>query len=127
LIANYSDLQEQQQNQNQKQESANNSAKSNSNEVSGGTTTVDISSSSSPSRKRKSITEVSYDDLLGPDNSNKPVPQMFRERSLDEQEYTILTMMERTGEDRDVCYFYLESMDWKIDAAIELLKSMAVK
>lgn len=55
-----------------------------------------------------------------------PLP-VQRERSLDDKEYTVLEMMERTGEDRDVCYFYLESMGWELDAAVELLKSMIVK
>lgn len=54
-------------------------------------------------------------------------PSLLRQRSLDDKEYAVLTMMEKTGEERDVCFFYLESMGWDLDEAIKLLKSMVVK
>jgi len=36
-------------------------------------------------------------------------------------------MVERTKQDKDVCYFYLESMDWNLENAIELLNSMQAR
>jgi hypothetical protein len=36
----------------------------------------------------------------------------------------VSSMAERTKQDKDVCYFYLESADWDLENAIELLKSM---
>jgi hypothetical protein len=64
---------------------------------------------------------------ISKDISMTVAPILKRQRSLDEREYTVLSMMERCGEDKDVCFFYLESMGWDLEAALELLKSMAVK
>eukprot|EP01031_Cornospumella_fuschlensis_P038466 gene38466-46753_t len=48
---------------------------------------------------------------------------MGRQRSLDEKEYQILQMMEAIGEDKVTCTFYLESMDYNLEAAMDLYKS----
>lgn len=42
------------------------------------------------------------------------------------KEMTVAMMMEETKEQKDVCIFFLESTDWDLPAAIELLKSMNI-
>jgi hypothetical protein len=32
--------------------------------------------------------------------------------------------MKLTKQERDVCYFYLESMDWNVDDAVIMFKNM---
>jgi flagellar biosynthesis GTPase FlhF len=39
----------------------------------------------------------------------------------------VQSMVERTQQEKDVCYFYLESMDWNLENAIELLNSMQAR
>ncbi len=38
-------------------------------------------------------------------------------------EEIIAAMVQKTGQVNDVCYFYLESTGWDLDAAIELLQN----
>lgn len=52
---------------------------------------------------------------------SKPITPITAEPDHD----TLVSMMiNETKQDRDVCYFYLESADWNLENAIELLKSM---
>lgn len=39
-------------------------------------------------------------------------------------EEIVAEMKLKTNQDDDVCIFYLESSDWNLDAAIELMESM---
>jgi hypothetical protein len=41
-----------------------------------------------------------------------------------DHELIVMNMMEMTGQEKDVCYFYLESVNWNLSEAIELMKSM---
>ncbi|KAJ1396125.1 hypothetical protein B484DRAFT_458931 [Ochromonadaceae sp. CCMP2298] len=39
----------------------------------------------------------------------------------------VQSMVQQTQQEKDVCYFYLESMDWNLENAIELLNSMQAR
>ena len=41
------------------------------------------------------------------------------------REEIVVLMVSETGQDRDVCYFYLESVNWNLKEAIELFKSVS--
>lgn len=42
-------------------------------------------------------------------------------------EVIVQAMVSRTGQEKDVCYFYLESVNWNLEQAIELLASMEAR
>ena len=58
-----------------------------------------------------------YDDSAY--KSTPSIPHMS------DHESKIMRMMEETAQDRDVCYFYLESTNWDIAEATKLLKNMS--
>mmetsp|Transcript_4622 Transcript_4622/g.6307 ORF Transcript_4622/g.6307 Transcript_4622/m.6307 type:complete len:137 (-) Transcript_4622:240-650(-) len=41
-----------------------------------------------------------------------------------EHEIVVATMATKTGQEKDVCYFYLESANWNLQEAIELMQNM---
>ena len=43
------------------------------------------------------------------------------------QEIAVNEMMRETNESKDVCIFYLESTNWDLPSAVELLRSMQVR
>ena len=42
----------------------------------------------------------------------------------EEHEKIVANMASTTGQDKDVCYFYLESANWNLSEAIELMQNM---
>ena len=42
----------------------------------------------------------------------------------EEHEKIVATMTSTTGQEKDVCYFYLESANWNLVEAIELMQNM---
>ncbi len=42
----------------------------------------------------------------------------------EEHEKIVATMASTTGQEKDVCYFYLESANWNLIEAIELMQNM---
>lgn len=42
----------------------------------------------------------------------------------EEHEKIVATMVSTTGQEKDVCYFYLESANWNLNEAIELMQNM---
>jgi NACalpha-BTF3-like transcription factor len=57
-------------------------------------------------------------DVLGPSKTHS------EEDEIASKDVALSMMMEETKEDREVCYFYLESSNWDLNAAIMLMKSM---
>ena len=56
------------------------------------------------------------------DRSELPKPAVI---SLEEEhEKIVATMASTTGQEKDVCYFYLESANWNLIEAIELMQNM---
>lgn len=55
-----------------------------------------------------------------------PQPQKLRQSSpqVDPHESIVMEMVSRTKQEKDVCYFYLESADWSLENAIDLLQTM---
>lgn len=49
------------------------------------------------------------------------------EDQMTSQEFAVNEMMQETKESKDVCIFYLESTNWDLSAAVELLRSMQVR
>lgn len=41
-----------------------------------------------------------------------------------EHELVVSSMATKTGQEKDVCYFYLESANWNLTEAIELMQNM---
>lgn len=60
-----------------------------------------------------------------------PVGGLQRSRTAEDvmasQEFAVNEMMQVTGESKDVCIFYLESTNWDLNSAVELLRSMQVR
>ena len=46
------------------------------------------------------------------------------EPNMGDYDSKIMEMMEETKQERDVCYFYLESTNWDIKEAISMYKNM---
>jgi len=49
----------------------------------------------------------------------------IRQNEVDEHDKLVAAMVSQTGQSRDVCYFYLESSNWQMKEACELLQSMS--
>ena len=74
------------------------------------------------------LLDLDFDDVPAtstkvttPAAESKPIKPI---RAAPDHDTLVNMMINETKQDRDVCYFYLESADWNLENAIELLKSM---
>lgn len=94
--------------------------------------TVTVAATTSPHGATSStatpITNVSPPATTLP---SPPVGGLQRSRTAEDvmasQEFAVNEMMQVTGESKDVCIFYLESTNWDLNSAVELLRSMQVR
>lgn len=92
------------------------------------TVAATASSHGATSSTAASITTVSPPSTTLP---SPPVGGLQRSRTAEDvmasQEFAVSEMMQVTGESKDVCIFYLESTNWDLNSAVELLRSMQVR
>jgi hypothetical protein len=77
---------------------------------------------------------TSYDPVMVSIHNNPPMSNNMmsaaNQAAADEaasHEALTVAMMSETGKERDVCYFFLESVNWDLSQAIEMLKSVDIK
>ncbi len=62
---------------------------------------------------------------------SNPPPPISADQAVAEEvakhEALTVAMMSETGKERDVCFFFLESVNWDLHQAIEMLKSVDIK
>eukprot|EP00599_Poterioochromonas_sp_BG-1_P005890 CAMPEP_0173151440 /NCGR_PEP_ID=MMETSP1105-20130129/11579_1 /TAXON_ID=2985 /ORGANISM="Ochromonas sp., Strain BG-1" /LENGTH=190 /DNA_ID=CAMNT_0014066811 /DNA_START=11 /DNA_END=583 /DNA_ORIENTATION=- len=57
-----------------------------------------------------------------PNSSNpQPIANTTLQNNAPNNEYLVMRMMQETGQDRDICYFLLESVNWDFNAAMEIM------
>lgn len=57
-----------------------------------------------------------------PNSSNpQPIASTTLQNNAPNNEYLVMRMMQETGQDRDICYFLLESVNWDFNAAMEIM------
>jgi hypothetical protein len=87
--------------------------------------TIAVPPSSSSSNQGSSSAGYNSSNYMLPSFSNQPTTQVNNNNTTTNnsstQEYLIMRMMNETGQDRDICYFLLESVNFDYDQAMEIM------
>ena len=92
---------------------------SNNNNNLGGTSFLSNTNTSSNQDYLNDLTSFNH---IIPEQSQQHIT--VKQQDKPTHESIINDMMKQTYQEKDVCYFYLESANWDLNNAIELLKSM---